>query len=152
MCWVKRTAFRLLIIHYLCHQITANIMQAGPEELKMSPRPYPVAKVENGVDEVEMGQMEPVKPYNTYDVDEAMKVFAELGDEEIIVDEQSNKRLLRIIDWHLMPLMCVVYGMNFLDSKLPLLRHADKENMHRMLTIIHARRDNSVVRQRYGPQ
>ncbi len=87
----------------------------------MNSHPYPVAEVENGVVEVEMAQLEPVKPYNTYDADEAMKVFAELGDEEVIVDEQTDARLLRIIDWHLMPLMCVVYGMNFLDSKLPLV-------------------------------
>lgn len=48
------------------------------------------------------------------DADEAMKAFA--SGEIVEVDEATNKRLLRIIDWHLMPLMCVVYGLNYLDK------------------------------------
>jgi MFS transporter, ACS family, allantoate permease len=48
------------------------------------------------------------------DADEAMKAF-ESG-EIIEIDEATNKRLLRIIDWHLLPLMCVVYGLNYLDK------------------------------------
>lgn len=48
------------------------------------------------------------------DADEAMKAFA--SGEAIEIDEATNKRLLRIIDWHLMPLMCVVYGLNYLDK------------------------------------
>jgi ACS family allantoate permease-like MFS transporter len=39
----------------------------------------------------------------------------------ITIDEATNKRLLRIIDWHLMPLMCIVYGLNYLDSRCCLL-------------------------------
>lgn len=52
---------------------------------------------------------------HSHDADEALKAF-ESGD-IVEVDEQTNKRLLKIIDWHMMPLMCCVYGMNFLDSK-----------------------------------
>jgi hypothetical protein len=26
---------------------------------------------------------------------------------------------LKIIDWHMMPIMCFVYGMNYLDSTSP---------------------------------
>lgn len=48
------------------------------------------------------------------DADEAMKAFA--PGEVIEIDEATNKRLLRIIDWHLMPLMCLVYGLNYLDK------------------------------------
>ncbi len=48
------------------------------------------------------------------DADEAMKAFA--TGEVVEIDEATNKRLLRIIDRHLMPLMCVVYGMNYLDK------------------------------------
>lgn len=55
---------------------------------------------------------------HSHDADEAMKAFTGLEGQVIIVDEATNKRLLRIIDWHMMPLMCVVYGMNYLDSRL----------------------------------
>jgi len=48
------------------------------------------------------------------DADEAMKAFA--NGEAVEIDEATNKRLLRIIDWHLMPLLCVVYGLNYLDK------------------------------------
>jgi MFS transporter, ACS family, allantoate permease len=48
------------------------------------------------------------------DADEAMKAFA--NGEVVEVDEATNKRLLRIIDWHLIPLMCLVYGLNYLDK------------------------------------
>jgi hypothetical protein len=51
---------------------------------------------------------------HSHDADEAMKAF-EAG-EVIEIDEATNKRLLRIIDWHLLPLLCVVYGLNYLDK------------------------------------
>ena len=51
---------------------------------------------------------------HSHDADEAMKAFAH--GEIIEVDEATNKRLLRIIDWHLMPIMCVIYGINYLDK------------------------------------
>src|SRR6267378_7678599 len=50
------------------------------------------------------------------DADEAMKAFAGLEGQVITIDAETNRRLLRIIDWHMMPLMCCVYGLNFLDS------------------------------------
>ncbi|KKA18950.1 MFS allantoate transporter [Rasamsonia emersonii CBS 393.64] len=53
---------------------------------------------------------------HSHDADEAMKAFAGLEGQVITIDESTNKRLLRIIDWHMMPLMCVVYGMNYLDK------------------------------------
>jgi len=48
------------------------------------------------------------------DADEAMKAFA--SGEVVEIDEATNKRLLRIIDFHLMPLLCVIYGLNYLDK------------------------------------
>jgi MFS transporter, ACS family, allantoate permease len=51
---------------------------------------------------------------HSHDADEAMKAF-ESG-EIIEIDDAANKRLLRIIDRNLMPLMCVVYGLNYLDK------------------------------------
>lgn len=51
---------------------------------------------------------------HSHDADEAMKAF-ESG-EIIELDEATNRRLLRAIDRHLIPLMCVVYGLNYLDK------------------------------------
>ena len=53
---------------------------------------------------------------HTPDADEAMKAFEELQGEAIELDEATNRRLVRTIDWHIMPIMCLVYAMNFLDS------------------------------------
>ena len=50
------------------------------------------------------------------DGDEALQAFAgeDLGD--LTVDDATNKRLLRRIDLYLMPILCVVYGLNYLDK------------------------------------
>ncbi|KAJ6087045.1 hypothetical protein N7467_005959 [Penicillium canescens] len=50
------------------------------------------------------------------DADEAMKAFEEMQGEAIELDEATNRRLVRTIDWHIMPIMCFVYAMNFLDK------------------------------------
>ena len=51
---------------------------------------------------------------HAHDADEAMNAFE--GHEKLHVDETTNKRLLKKIDWNIMPLMCVVYGLNYLDK------------------------------------
>ena len=51
---------------------------------------------------------------HSHDADEAMKAFTSGEVHEI--SETESKRLLRIIDWHLMPLMCIIYALNFLDK------------------------------------
>jgi ACS family allantoate permease-like MFS transporter len=53
---------------------------------------------------------------HSHDADEAMKAFMSHQGQVIEIDEATNKRLLRKIDWNLMPIMCVVYGMNYLDK------------------------------------
>ena len=54
---------------------------------------------------------------NLQDADEALQVVRSSGDaEEIVIDEELKKRLLRKIDLHIMPIMCVVYGLNYLDK------------------------------------
>ncbi|KAI4846836.1 putative MFS allantoate transporter [Aureobasidium sp. EXF-8845] len=50
------------------------------------------------------------------DADEALKAFMSHPGEVIELDEATNKRLLRKIDWNLMPVMCIVYGLNYLDK------------------------------------
>ena len=52
-------------------------------------------------------------------VDEAMKAFADTDGEPLVITEETNKRLLKKIDWHLIPIMCIIYGLNYLDSTSP---------------------------------
>jgi hypothetical protein len=51
---------------------------------------------------------------HSHDADEAMKAFA--NGEVVEVTPEDNKRLLRKIDAHMLPVMCVVYGLNYLDK------------------------------------
>lgn len=48
------------------------------------------------------------------DADEALKIFEE--GEVITMTPEEEKKLLRKIDLHLMPLLCLVYGLNYLDK------------------------------------
>jgi len=50
------------------------------------------------------------------DADVALKAFANYQGQVIEIDEATNKRLLCKIDWNLMPIMCIVYGLNYLDK------------------------------------
>ncbi|KAL8823959.1 MAG: hypothetical protein Q9191_005414, partial [Dirinaria sp. TL-2023a] len=64
---------------------------------------------------VEDGHVPPERVLkHSQDADEAMKAFED-GQIEVI-DEATNRRLLRTIDLHLMPLLCVIYGLNYLDK------------------------------------
>ncbi|KAE8393262.1 major facilitator superfamily domain-containing protein [Aspergillus alliaceus] len=60
--------------------------------------------------------IDPKLQKHALDADEALKAIQELQGEAIELDAATNKRLLKIIDWHMMPLMCFVYGMNYLDK------------------------------------
>lgn len=53
---------------------------------------------------------------HSHDADEALKAFQSYEGQVITIDEATNKRLLRRIDWNLIPLMCVIYGLNYLDK------------------------------------
>jgi ACS family allantoate permease-like MFS transporter len=53
---------------------------------------------------------------HAYDADDAMKAFEGRDGEVIEIDEATNKRLLRIIDWNLMPILCIIYGLQYLDK------------------------------------
>ena len=44
------------------------------------------------------------------DADEAMKAFQTEDGEVIVLDEATNRRLLRKIDLMILPIMCVIYG------------------------------------------
>ncbi len=47
------------------------------------------------------------------DVDTALKFT--IG-KHVVIDEESNRRVLRKIDWHLLPIMCTLYFLQYLDK------------------------------------
>ncbi|KAI1466003.1 uncharacterized protein F4812DRAFT_92951 [Daldinia caldariorum] len=53
------------------------------------------------------------KHINKDDPDEALKLVA---GEAVVLTPEDEKRLLKKIDRNLMPLLCVVYGLNYLDK------------------------------------
>lgn len=77
----------------------------------------------SAVDFAEAKNVDPTLEKHAYDADEAMKAFDELQGDTIELDESTSRRLLRSIDWHMMPIMCCVYGMNYLDSTTVLTAH-----------------------------
>lgn len=76
-----------------------------------------IAGTSSAVDIQTAKHVDPTLEKHAHDADDAMKIFDELHGEAIELDEATNKRLLRTIDWHMMPIMCFVYGMNYLDSR-----------------------------------
>ncbi|KAI9836886.1 MAG: hypothetical protein M1819_001051 [Sarea resinae] len=53
---------------------------------------------------------------HAHDADEALKAIGSYEGQVIEIDEATSRRLLRKIDWNLMPLLCVIYGLNYLDK------------------------------------
>lgn len=78
------------------------------------------AGASSAIDVEQAKHVDPTLEKHAHDADEAMKAFDDLHGEAIELDEATNRRLLRTIDWHMMPIMCFVYGMNFLDSMFAL--------------------------------
>lgn len=76
--------------------------------------------ISSGVDAgIDLGKIKHVDltiEKHAHDADEALKALGDLQGETIELDEATNRRLLSIIDWHMMPIMCFIYGMNYLDS------------------------------------
>ncbi|KAI0134193.1 major facilitator superfamily transporter allantoate [Xylariales sp. AK1849] len=77
----------------------------GPDDEKA----IPPNETGNGVGAI-------LKHADKNDADEAYKVFASQAGEVIVMTPEEEKRLLRKIDLNLMPLLCIVYGMNYLDK------------------------------------
>jgi hypothetical protein len=49
--------------------------------------------------------------------DEAIKVLANYTGDEVWTDEEE-KKVLRRIDWKLMPILCVTYGLQYYDKAM----------------------------------
>jgi hypothetical protein len=63
---------------------------------------------------VDVGKI--LKHADQNDADEAYKVLREQHGEVIVLTAEEERKLLRKIDWNLMPLLCIVYGLNYLDK------------------------------------
>lgn len=104
----------LVWVCFLLHFYSSTTLYCVHTASKMTEeKPAPAAM---DVDRDVVKKVDPTLEKHAHDADEAMKVFEELQGESITLDEETNKRLLRIIDWHMMPIMCFVYGLNYLDS------------------------------------
>ena len=69
------------------------------------------------------------KPSNidTVHGDEALKVIAAAGGDDYWTEQEESK-LVRRIDWQLLPVLCLVYGVQFYDKAMlvsPIARSAD---------------------------
>lgn len=91
--------------------------------------------------------VDPTLEKHAHDADEAMKAFEDLHGEAIELDQPTNRRLLKTIDWQMMPIMCFVYGMNYLDSMCA-RRSLERYTRGTGTDIIV--RNNPVVCQRHG--
>jgi hypothetical protein len=83
---------------------TANGFSPDPEK---HPEPIP------GLDEAKMrsGTVVPEEILkHSHDADEALKAFASFPGEVVRLDEETGRRLLRKIDWHIMPVSCLFLG------------------------------------------
>lgn len=87
---------------------------------------------------------------NDYEMDDTKMKHDETLDGEVVapvsndqfdevegfaVDEAESRRVLRKIDWHLMPIMCVVYGLQFVSRAVR--GDAVIERHHRFTPFIH---------------
>lgn len=62
------------------------------------------------------GSVSVLKHADQNDADEALQVLQAHRDEGMEMSAAEERRLLRKIDRNLMPLLCIVYGLNFLDK------------------------------------
>jgi len=60
--------------------------------------------------------LEMMKHVNLNDGDEALKAFKGHEGETIVMTPEMERKLVRKIDLNLMPILCVVYGLNYLDK------------------------------------
>lgn len=63
-----------------------------------------------------VGNAQVLKHADRNDADEALKVLEAENGEVIELTSEDERKLLRKIDLNLMPLLCLVYAMNYLDK------------------------------------
>lgn len=62
------------------------------------------------------GNIQILKHADRNDADEALKVLEGENGETFELTPEDERKLLRKIDWNLMPMLCLVYGLNYLDK------------------------------------
>lgn len=62
-------------------------------------------------------EIEKAATLDTLHNDEAIKVLANYTGNEIWTEEEE-KKLIRRIDWKLMPILCVTYGLQYYDKAM----------------------------------
>ncbi|KAJ5568085.1 hypothetical protein N7450_010571 [Penicillium hetheringtonii] len=72
-------------------------------------------------------EIEKTATVDTVHNDEAIKVLANYTGDEVWTDEEERK-LLRRIDWKLMPILCVTYGLQYYDKAM--LFFGLREDLH----------------------
>jgi hypothetical protein len=76
-----------------------------PQNIELATRDVQVKEMDPlRLETARVSTIDGVQKYDEND-DEAMKAMAGFGGEPLVVEEETNERLLRIIDWHLMPLL-----------------------------------------------
>lgn len=66
--------------------------------------------------EDKVGNIRVLKHADRNDADEALKVLEGENGEVVELTSEDERKLLRKIDWNLMPLLCLVYALNYLDK------------------------------------
>jgi ACS family allantoate permease-like MFS transporter len=62
-------------------------------------------------------QQQPVQEKRTAsNADAALELIAGAGPDGLAVDSETNKRLLRKIDMHVLPLICIIYFLQYIDK------------------------------------
>ena len=79
------------------------------------PQVLHIAKVANSSNDAE--DLKPTLSVDTVHNDEALKVLAAYSGDETWT-EQEEKQLRRRIDWKLMPILCLTYGLQYYDKAM----------------------------------
>ena len=65
----------------------------------------------------EINTMKASQALDTVHNDEALKVLATYAGDETWIEEEENK-LRRRVDWKLMPILCLTYGLQYYDKAM----------------------------------
>ncbi|KAF2718066.1 MFS transporter [Polychaeton citri CBS 116435] len=84
-------------------------MSANPEDVKGIP-------LEDHSREVPAASEEKHKPANIAGADAALDLINAISGERQLLDPVANRKLVRKIDWHIMPLICIIYFLQYIDK------------------------------------
>ena len=80
--------------------------------------------------------------------DAALELIAGAGTAGVAVDPETNKRLLRKIDLHILPLICIIYFLQYIDktaiSYASVTGLRESANLHGNQFVGHTRRKSLI--------